>query len=45
MAVPSGPAMPGGAIPGFLLGFITYSLPLGYGIDYLIKRRIAKRKA
>ncbi|MEO5859058.1 MAG: hypothetical protein ABIR33_08935 [Pyrinomonadaceae bacterium] len=42
--LPSGPgghAMPGDAILGFLVGFITYALLIGYGIDYLIKKRIS----
>jgi hypothetical protein len=33
---PGGHAMPGGAMLGLLVGFITYSLLIGYGIDHLI---------
>ncbi len=35
--------MPGGAMLGLLVGFITYSLLIGYGIDHLIKRLLKKR--
>lgn len=41
---PGGHAMPGGAMLGILVGFITYSLLIGYGIDLLIKRLLPKRE-
>jgi hypothetical protein len=45
--LPSGPgghAMPGGAMLGVLVGFLTYGTLIGYGIDRLIKWYLVKRK-
>ena len=40
-----GHAMPGGAMLGLLVGFLTYALLIGYGIDRFIKLIMAKRIA
>jgi hypothetical protein len=42
---PGGHAMPGGAMLGILVGFLTYSLLIGYAIDHLIKCLLPKREA
>ena len=39
---PGGHAMPGGAMLDLLVGFLTYALLLGFGIDRLIKVVVAK---
>ena len=40
-----GHALPGGAMLGLFVGFLTYALLLGFGIDRLIKWYLVKRNA